>query len=162
MASSHRLVTELNVAAPLEDVFSFFADAHNLEQLTPPWLRFEILTPAPIDMHAGALIDYRLRIRGVPVRWQTEIAVWEPPHRFVDRQLRGPYKLWHHEHTFEKIDGGTAIRDVVDYRGPGWFLEPLINRLLVKPDVDRIFAYRHRQLLARYGAFDAARAADPA
>jgi len=108
-------------------------------------------------MREGARIDYRLRIRGVPVRWQSEIAAWEPPHRFVDRQLRGPYRLWHHEHIFEAIDGGTAIRDVVDYRAPGWILEPLVNRLLVRPDVDRIFAYRHQQLLARYGDFPAGR-----
>ena len=154
--ASHRLTTELRVAAPLEEVFEFFADAHNLEQITPPWVRFEVLTPSPIEMRVGALIDYRLRIRGLPVRWQSEISAWQPPYRFVDEQRRGPYRLWHHEHTFEAVEGGTAIRDVVDYRGPGWLLEPLLNRLLIRPDVDRIFAYRHQQLVARYGVLTGA------
>ena len=150
--AAHRLTTELRVAAPLVEVFEFFSNAHNLEQITPPWVRFEVLTPSPIEMRVGTLIDYRLRIRGLPVRWQSEISAWQPPYRFVDEQRRGPYRLWHHEHTFEVVAGGTAIRDVVDYRGPGWLVEPLLNRLFIRPDVDRIFAYRHQQLVARYGA----------
>ena len=155
LVTSHRLSAKLQVAAPLEEVFEFFADARNLEQLTPPWLRFEVLTPSPIDMRRGAQIDYRLRIRGFPVRWQSEISAWEPPYRFVDEQRRGPYRRWRHEHKFESIDGGTAIYDTVDYRGPGWFMEPLVNRLFIRPDVEGIFAYRHEQLLARYGSFPA-------
>jgi ligand-binding SRPBCC domain-containing protein len=155
LVTSHRLSRELRVAASLDEVFAFFADPRNLEQLTPPWLRFEVLTPSPITMRVGTRIDYRLRIHGLPVRWQSEISAWEPPYRFVDEQRRGPYKRWHHEHIFESIEGGTAIHDVVDYRGPGWFLEPLVNRLFIRRDVERIFAYRHQELLTRYGSFPA-------
>lgn len=148
---AHHLTSILRVAAEQDEVFSYFSDARNLEQITPPWLRFEILTPDPLIMRVGATIDYRLRIRGLPVRWQTEISEWQPPHSFVDEQRRGPYRLWHHQHTFVAVDGGTEIRDEVRYLAPGWFLEPLINRLFVRPDVDRIFAYRREQLLAKFG-----------
>ena len=101
-------------------------------------------------MQVGTQIDYRLRIRGLPIRWQSMITAWNPPFRFVDEQIRGPYQRWHHEHTFAPADGGTVIRDVVDYRGPGWLLEPLVTRLFVGPDVDRIFAYRRERLVAMY------------
>ncbi len=148
---THRLTTELRVAAPLAHVFDFFADAHNLEALTPPWLRFEVLTPTPIEMRVGTQIDYRLRVRGLPIRWQSAITAWDPPFRFVDEQIRGPYQRWHHEHTFAPTDGGTVVRDVVDYRGPGWLIEPLVDRLFVRPDVERIFAYRRERLVAMYG-----------
>jgi ligand-binding SRPBCC domain-containing protein len=140
------------VPQPLDEVFDFFADARNLEALTPPWLRFEILTPMPIAMRPGARIDYRLRVHGVPLRWRSEITVWEPPHRFVDVQIRGPYRHWHHEHRFAERDGGTAIGDVVDYAVGGLFLEPLLHRFLVAPDVRRIFAYRQARLAQQFGA----------
>src|SRR5690349_11084091 len=107
---------------PVEEVFSFFSNAENLELLTPPWVNFHILTPRPIPMHTGALIDYKLRIHGFPVRWQSEITVWDPPHRFVDEQRRGPYRLWHHEHTFEPRDNGTLCIDLVRYAVPFDFL----------------------------------------
>ncbi len=106
-------------------------------------LRFRVATPAPIEMAAGTRIAYRLRIRGVPVRWQSEITVWEPPVRFVDEQRRGPYRLWSHEHTFIEQDGGTLCRDVVNYAAPGG---PLVHHLLVGPDVRRIFEYRRETL----------------
>src|SRR5262245_47086768 len=96
------LTTELWLPQSVEKVFEFFSDAANLEMLTPPWLRFRILTPAPITMEKGALIEYRIRWRWLPLRWWTEISRWEPPHRFVDQQIRGPYRLWIHEHTFEQ------------------------------------------------------------
>jgi ligand-binding SRPBCC domain-containing protein len=134
------------VARPIDRVFAFFADAANLERITPPWLRFDIVTPIPIAMGPGTLIDYRLRVRGLPIRWRTRISVWEPPHRFVDEQLRGPYRLWHHEHLFEPHEGGTVCRDVVRYVPPGRWLAPLIDRLFVRRDVDRIFAYRAYRL----------------
>ena len=133
---------------PRAEVFPFFADAANLERLTPPWLEFRILTPRPVAMREGALIDYRLRIRGVPVRWRTRIAVWEPPERFVDEQLKGPYRLWVHEHTFLERDGGTLCRDQVRYAVPGG---ALVDRLLVRPDVERIFAWRRRVLAELFG-----------
>src|SRR5512139_2675181 len=106
-----KLQTELWLPRPRHEIFPFFAEARNLETLTPPWLNFEVLTPMPIVMRVGTLIDYRIRVRGVPLRWRTEIAEWEPPHRFVDVQLHGPYTLWHHTHTFEERDGGTLCAD---------------------------------------------------
>ncbi|HNX49005.1 MAG TPA: SRPBCC family protein [Thermoanaerobaculaceae bacterium] len=130
------------------EVFAFFADARNLETLTPPWLGFQILTPMPLDLRAGARIDYRLRVRGVPLRWQSEIAAWEPPTRFVDEQRHGPYRLWVHEHTFVERDGGTEVRDHVTYAVPGGWL---VERLLVGPDLRRIFAFRRATLARLFG-----------
>jgi ligand-binding SRPBCC domain-containing protein len=128
---------------PLSIVFPFFADAGNLETITPPWLRFEVLTPLPIAMCAGALIQYRLRLHGIAVRWQTEITAWEPPLRFVDEQRRGPYRKWIHEHTFAECAGGTEMRDYVRYVVPGGWL---VNLLFVRRDVRRIFQYRAQKL----------------
>jgi ligand-binding SRPBCC domain-containing protein len=128
---------------PLEVVFPFFADAGNLEALTPPWLRFEILTPLPIVMHAGAIIEYRLRLHGIALRWQSKIMVWEPPLRFVDEQRRGPYRTWIHEHSFRQRDNGTEMRDFVKYSAPGGWL---VNLLFVQREVRRIFEYRSRKL----------------
>lgn len=128
---------------PVAAVYDFFSDARNLQAITPPWLNFEILTPAPIAMHPGAIIDYRLRIRGVPVRWQTEITEWSPPHRFVDSQKRGPYRQWIHEHRFVEESGGTRCFDHVRYAVWGGIV---IQRLLVRKDVEKIFAYRTSRL----------------
>jgi ligand-binding SRPBCC domain-containing protein len=136
--------SELWLPRPRETVFAFFAEARNLEQITPPFLQFEVLTPAPIAMRPGTLIDYRLRVHGFPIRWRTEIAAWNPPHRFVDTQLRGPYTLWHHTHTFRERSGGTDCFDEVRYRPRGG---ALINWLFVRRDVENIFAYRREQLL---------------
>lgn len=134
---------EVRLQARLEEVWPFFSDAHNLERLTPSFLRFEVLTPEPIAMAPGTRIDYRLRVRGVPIRWQSEIIVWEPPHRFVDEQRRGPYRSWIHEHTFAADGDATIARDRVHYDHIGG---KLVNRLLVGPDVRRIFAYRKEAL----------------
>ena len=109
------LTSELMLPRPPAEVFPFFADARNLERLTPPWLRFEVLTPGTIEMRPGATIDYRLRLRGVPIRWRSEITAWEPPFRFVDEQRRGPYRLWIHEHRFDERDGRTVASDHVRY-----------------------------------------------
>lgn len=133
---------------PIEEVFDFFSDARNLEALTPPTLRFEILTPSPIRMEVGTLIDYKLRLRGIPIRWRSEITAWEPPHRFVDEQIRGPYRLWAHEHTFAERDGGTLTRDVVKYAVHGG---ALVNRVFVERDVRKIFEYRTERLLEALG-----------
>jgi len=127
----------------LKRCFHFFADAGNLETLTPPWLRFEILTPRPIIMRAGATIDYRLRLHGVALRWQTEITAWEPPDRFVDEQRRGPYRKWMHEHTFTRRGSECEMRDIVRYAVPGGWL---VNLLVVQRDVRRIFEYRAGKL----------------
>lgn len=139
----YQLRTELWVPQPIETVFEFFADAYRLEDITPPWLHFHVLTPRPVPMSAGTLIDYRLRLHGLPLSWRSEISVWEPPFRFVDRQVRGPYRLWHHDHTFETVDGGTLVRDCVDYAVPGG---PLVNALFVRPDLVKIFEYRTARL----------------
>lgn len=133
---------------PREEVFAFFADAGNLQTITPAWLRFEILTPRPIAMRRGALIDYRLRLHGWPVRWQTEITAWEPPHRFVDEQRRGPYRQWIHEHGFMDQDGGTLCWDSVKYSVPGG---ELVHRLFVRRDIERIFAFRASKLCDLFG-----------
>ena len=139
---------ELWLPRPRDEVFAFFADAHNLQALTPPWLKFDVLTPAPIAMRPGALIDYRIRVHGLPIRWQTEIREWNPPWRFVDGQLRGPYKLWHHTHAFEERDGGTLCVDDVRYCPRGG---ALMNWLFVRRDVERIFAFRQERLAERFG-----------
>jgi ligand-binding SRPBCC domain-containing protein len=139
----------LGPALPPDDVFPFFADAHNLEAITPPWLGFRVVTPRPIDMRAGALIEYRLRLRGVPLRWRTRIAVWDPPRRFVDVQIAGPYRLWHHTHDFEPDgSGGTIMRDTVRYALPLGPLGALAHRLLVRRDLDAIFQFRANYLSA--------------
>lgn len=135
--------SQIWLAKPREEIFPFFADAANLEKLTPPLLRFEILTPQPIPMKAGTLIDYRLRIHGVPLKWRTRISVWEPPFRFVDEQLRGPYRQWIHEHRFEEENGGTLCVDTVRYAVWGG---ALVNALVVERDVAKIFAYRNTRL----------------
>ena len=137
------------MAKPRDEVFHFFADAANLEAITPPWLRFEILTPLPIQMRPGTLIDYRLRVRGIPIRWRTEIMEWNPPHHFVDRQISGPYHVWHHTHMFSEKDGGTLCRDEVIYRPRGGWL---MNKLFVRRDVEKIFAFREVQLRKYLGS----------
>jgi ligand-binding SRPBCC domain-containing protein len=133
---------------PLREVFAFFADAQNLEVLTPPWLGFRILTPTPVMMQPGAQIAYRLKLHGIPLRWDSEIALWEPPYRFVDVQRRGPYRRWVHEHKFAEQDGGTLVLDHVRYAVLGG---RLVQRLFVGPDLRRIFAYRRAVLAERFG-----------
>ena len=137
--------------APVADVWPFFADAGNLQELTPPWLDFRILTPRPIPMHVDARIEYRIRIRGIPVRWRTRIAAWQPLVRFVDEQEKGPYRVWRHTHTFEPRDGGTLLGDHVVFAVPGGPLAPLLRRWWVEPDVLRIFRFRLERMAARFG-----------
>ena len=148
------LTNELWLPQSPDEVFPFFADAANLERLTPPSLRFQILTPPPIEMAVGTLIDYRIRMRGIPMRWQSEITVWEPPYRFVDEQRRGPYRLWVHEHIFipqggTPQDGGTLARDIVQYAVLGG---AIVQRLLVASELRRIFDYRNAALREYFAA----------
>lgn len=145
----HTFESEIWLPRPRREVFDFFAEAGNLERITPPWIRFRILSPRPIALRSGALIDYRLRLRGLPVRWRTLISDWQPPLRFTDLQLRGPYRLWHHTHSFEERDGGTLCRDRVLYAVP---FDRLVHDRLVRPDVERIFAYRGDALAGIFGA----------
>jgi ligand-binding SRPBCC domain-containing protein len=127
------------------DVFDFFANALNLEEITPPWLQFHVTSSLPIEMREGTEIQYRLKIRGFPVRWRSRITVWEPPNCFVDEQLQGPYRRWVHEHRFSDARGGTLCEDRVQYAPLGG---ALVNALLVRPDVAKIFAYRSERLQA--------------
>lgn len=143
------LNSEVEVARRIVDVFPFFSDAFNLERLTPPWLRFQVVTPGPIRMQAGTRIEYRLRLRGVPIRWISEITSWEPPHRFVDRQVKGPYRLWIHEHRFRDSENGAICEDTVRYAVWGG---ALVNWLAVGSDVNRIFDYRQEKLLEIFGS----------
>ncbi len=125
-----------------DEVFRFFADAANLEAITPPWLRFRIVTPQPIRMEPGALIEYRLRLHGIPIRWLTRIEEWEPGRRFVDAQVKGPYALWRHTHSFEEHPDGTLMRDTVEYALPFGPLGRLALLAFVRRDVERIFDFR--------------------
>ncbi len=138
---------ELWLPASPEEIFPFFADAGNLDAITPPWLNFHIVTPRPIEMRAGTLIDYKLRVRGLPLRWRTLIKEWQPPFRFVDEQLRGPYRQWIHTHTFEARDGGTLARDVVHYAVPFDFIA---HPLFVRRDIETIFQFRTEALRAKF------------
>jgi len=135
-----------------EGIFPFFGDAHNLEKITPSLLNFKVLTPGAIDMKPGTLIDYKLKVRGIPIRWTTRIADWQPHTRFRDEQLKGPYRQWIHTHTFTPEDGGTRCDDLVEYAPPGGPLAPLINRLVVQRDVEKIFAYRAKVLAEMFGS----------
>lgn len=147
----------------VDEIWPFFADAHNLEALTPSILNFNVLTPRPIEMRAGAIIDYRLRVRGVPLRWRTEIERWDPPSgpsdtaAFVDNQIKGPYARWNHLHTFEPREGGTLCGDRVEYRVPGWVLSPLINAVAVQRDVEGIFRFRAAQLAEMFAEAEQSR-----
>lgn len=142
---THVLHRQQRLDGTPEEVFGFFADAKNLEAITPPLLRFTVITPGPIEMRVGTLIAYRLRVHGAPVSWLTSIQAWEPPHRFVDMQVKGPYALWHHTHSFA-ADGPqhTLMTDTVRYAigfGP---LGELAHRVVVRRDVERIFTHRAR------------------
>ncbi len=135
--------TQQTLERPITEVFEFFSDAHNLAMITPPWLRFEVLTPAPIQMSPGTRIDYRLRLHGIPLRWQSEITEWNPPYAFADEQRSGPYRRWRHIHTFDETENGVVIGDSVAYAVWG---NRLVNKFFVRPDIEKIFAYRSKQL----------------
>lgn len=142
---THRLDSVMTLPLGLDEVFPFFADAANLEAITPPELGFQILPPVPTDIRAGTTIDYRLRLFGVPLRWRTLISTWAPPHRFIDEQLEGPYRRWVHEHSFRELDGCTEIADRVTYALPLWPLGEAAYPL-VRAHLARIFRYRQRAI----------------
>jgi ligand-binding SRPBCC domain-containing protein len=144
--TTHVLRREQCIAKPLDVVFDFFSDAANLKVLTPPWLGFEILTPTPLEMTKGTRIAYRVRWRIISMQWLTEIVEWDPPHRFVDVQLRGPYSQWHHTHEFSPYEGGTRMIDIVRYRLPLGVLGRAVHRLAVARDLIAIFDYRAQRI----------------
>ncbi|GAC1437817.1 MAG: SRPBCC family protein [Terriglobales bacterium] len=139
------------VPRPLAEVFEFFSKAENLQQLTPPWLHFRIISVNPQPVVQGTLIQYCLRWRIFPISWTTEIRQWNPPHEFVDVQLKGPYKLWHHRHRFVSEAGGTRIIDEVQYALPFGFLGRVAHALKVKQDVKTIFAFREEAVRRLFG-----------
>jgi len=140
---THVLHCEQRLPGSPAEVFPFFGDARNLEAITPPLLRFEVITPDPIPMQVGTIIQYRLRVHGVRVGWTTSIQEWEPGVRFVDCQIRGPYVLWHHTHTFEDDGaGGTLMKDTVRYALPFGVLGEIAHRAIVKRDLEAIFTFR--------------------
>ena len=147
-ASVYTLEREQLLPLPPGETFEFFGNAHNLEAITPPWLHFRVVTPTPIAMDVGTLIEYRLRLRGLPISWLTR-----------DVQLRGPYRLWHHTHTFTPHDGGTLMRDRVRYALPLGPLGRAARTALVRRDLDRIFDFRRDEVAARFGAGSGRRAA---
>jgi ligand-binding SRPBCC domain-containing protein len=138
----HRLERVQQVARPVGDVFAFFAHARNLELITPPWLRFEVLTPDPVVMGAGTLIRYRLKLHAVPLPWTSRIEEWEEGRAFVDRQVRGPYRTWLHRHEFIPCRAGTVVRDRVLYALPLGRLGDLAHAAFVRRDLERIFDFR--------------------
>ncbi len=148
----HTVRREQWVPAPLGEVFAFFSDAGNLAEITPPFLGFRMLTQRPIAMMPGARIQYRLSVHGIPVKWTTEIRRWEPPRRFIDVQLSGPYAFWHHTHRFEQQNGGTRMRDLVRYRLSFGPLGRMVNALQVRRDVQAIFDYRVERIAQLFGA----------
>lgn len=133
------------VAAPLDETFDFFSRPENLGRITPPWLSFTMVSD-DTDMREGLRIEYRVRPLGFPQKWVSEITAWEPPHRFVDEQLAGPYERWHHEHVFRPVDGGTEVADTVTYALPFGPLGRLAHAILVRRQLESIFEYRSEKL----------------
>lgn len=144
---SWELRRSLFIPRPRDEVFAFFSDALNLERITPEFLRFRVLTPAPIAVHPGTIIDYELRLYGVRFRWKTRIEAFDPPTTFVDTQVRGPYKLWRHTHEFEEVPGGTEMRDRVEYDLPSGPVGRLARAIFVRRSVEEIFDHRNKTIL---------------
>jgi len=144
---TYTIETQTTLNKSIREVFPFFANAENLDKVTPPWLKFEILTPLPIEMNVGTKVDYRLRLHGIPIRWRSEITEWDPPHKFADVQIKGPYRFWKHEHFFSAEGNQTRMIDQVEYAIPGWIFAPIVHSLFVKQDLSKIFDYRERKFL---------------
>ena len=139
------------IARPIDEAFAFFASAHNLEEITPPWVGFKILSMSTESIEEGTTIRYRLRLHGIPVHWRTDIREWNPPHCFVDEQTKGPYKLWRHTHRFEARGNRTKMMDEVQYALPFGVLGQIVHALKVRRDVSRIFDYRRQRIDALFG-----------
>ena len=140
------LQRETFVAKPIQEVFNFFSKTENLILITPAHLNFKIATPGPILMAKGTMIDYKLKLYGIPFKWKTEITAWQAPFTFTDKQLKGPYLKWIHQHQFEEREGGTLMTDRVEYAIPGWIIEPLIYTFFIKGNIDAIFNFREKSV----------------
>ena len=140
----HILIRETVLNGSIEEVFDFFSKAENLDKITPPILGFRIITPLPVEMKNGTLIDYKIKLNGIPFNWRTEITKWDPPHCFEDTQLKGPYKMWVHEHKFIERNNKTFMTDTVRYISPGGAFEFIPHNLIVKKKVNFIFDYRQK------------------
>jgi ligand-binding SRPBCC domain-containing protein len=152
MATTYRLERSQTVPRPRPEIFAFFSDAANLGRITPPFVGFEMLTKGPLVMAEGTLIDYKLALYGLPVRWQTRIERFVPGVEFVDVQLRGPYRRWHHRHTFRDVPGGTRMDDVVDYELPLGVLGSIARALFVRRSLEKIFEFREEKIAELFGA----------
>jgi hypothetical protein len=152
MPKSYRLERSQTVPRPRPEIFAFFCDAANLQKITPPFVGFEMLTPTPLVIGEGTLIDYKIRLYGVPVRWQTRIETFERDVAFTDIQLKGPYRRWHHRHAFTDVPGGTRMDDVVDYELPLGVLGSIAHALFVARSVEQIFEYRRKVITEMFGA----------
>ncbi|MCE9529378.1 MAG: SRPBCC family protein [Planctomycetales bacterium] len=151
MAKTYTLERTQFIPRPLREVFPFFSDAENLEAITPPFLQFKILTPGHILMQAGTLIDYRIRLLGIPMFWRTKIETFGPPFRFSDTQVRGPYRLWHHAHEFVETSEGTLMTDLVRYQMPFGPLGILVHAIWTRRTLERIFDYRFQKVAELLG-----------
>lgn len=145
------LTRSIYLNSPIEKVFDFFSKAENLNVLTPPSLHFKILTPTPFEMKAGTLIDYRIKMFGIPFKWRTKITHWQPTEQFIDSQIKGPYVKWIHSHTFEIQGDGILMHDTVEYACPGWIFEPIIFNLVIKNALEDIFSYRNEKCKELFG-----------
>ena len=148
---AYTLRSEQFVPTPIDGVFPFFTQPENLERITPPSLHFSILSPSPVPMHVGAVVDYRIYLRCIPQRWRTRIVEYDPPFGFVDQQVRGPYQLWIHRHTFVPKGSGTVILDEVRYTLPFGPLGRLVHAVYVQHELNRIFAYRRSIIAQLFG-----------
>ena len=143
-----------HINKPLEVVFEFFSKPENLEMITPESLSFNMLTPTPVKMEKGSLIDYTIRLFGIPIHWRTLISDYEPPFRFVDQQIKGPYTFWHHTHTFQAIEGGVEIIDKVKYSLPLGWLGTLVHSIWVRKDLEKIFDHRKTVIQNYFGSIN--------
>ncbi len=150
-AAMYTLRGEQWIERPIDEVFAFFADAHNLEEITPPWVGFKILSMSTESINEGTIIGYRLRLHGIPIHWRTNICEWNPPYSFVDEQTTGPYKTWRHKHRFEAHGGRTKMIDEVQYLLPFGILGRMVHAVKVRQDVSRIFDYRRQRIDALFG-----------
>lgn len=142
----HVLIRNTVIKKNIEQLFDFFSKAENLNSITPPLLGFKIITPLPVEMKKGTIIDYKIKLNGIPFSWRTEITKWDPPFLFEDTQIKGPYKLWIHEHRFDEKEGMTIMTDTVRYLSPGGIFEFIPHNLMVKKKVEFIFDYREKVL----------------